>query len=205
MNARNNTHITVLTLGERTTANERITGHVTRTTAHRRQTAQITIGSGAASTVARILADAIETGRSPGRTITVAIAFGPTFRVRTANVSFGTFADGSMVLDACTLGTGSALATRRCAPEIFAHFLGATFTVRFAFVSTAAQRTAGETGQTRARRHLIDHFAFGILAARCRMACLVRIRPGAIVERIPLVAGRATAYGHMVSNLFVSN
>lgn len=155
-----------LTLRERPTADERIAGHVARTAADRRQTAQIAIRTDAALAVARILADAVEAGRPTGRTVAITVAFRFARRERAADVAFGAFADGAMVLDANALGAVAALRARRRAAEVLAALLAAALVIGFALVATAGQRAAGEAGQTRTGGHVVDDFAAGVLAAR---------------------------------------
>lgn len=75
-----------------------------------------------------------------------------------------------MVLHANALRSVAALRACRLTAEVFAALLAAALMIRFAFVSTAAQRAAGKTSQTGAGRHIVDHFAARVLAARTRMA-----------------------------------
>lgn len=135
-------------LREWATAHKRIAGHVAWAAADRRQTAQIAVGTNAACAITCVLADAVETSRTIGRAVGVAIALGTTFGVRRANVALWAFANGAMSSDCVAGGAYAALLASGHALEVAAGVACAAIAIVLAFVSTAAQWIASEAMYT---------------------------------------------------------
>lgn len=149
-------------LREWTTADKRIASHITRTTADRRQTAQITVGIHTARTFAWIFANAIDTGRSTSWTIPIAKTFRPTLTERATDVPFRAFADCPMVRHPGTGRTFATLITSVDALELATVLIGATFYIRFTLVPTAGQWRANISRQTGTGRNTVDHVTLGV-------------------------------------------
>lgn len=63
-------------------------------------------------------------------------------------------------------GRARARAARGGALELLTHLRRAAIVVGLAFVSAAGKRRAKVPGQAGAHRHVVDHLALGVLAAR---------------------------------------
>lgn len=120
-------------------ADERITGHITRTAANRCQSAQITVRPNTAGSVAGILADTIDARGTSSRTIPITEALRTALAKRTTDVPLWTFANCSVASNAGTGGTLAALITPIHTFELAAVLSAAALDIRFALVSTSRQ------------------------------------------------------------------
>lgn len=157
-------------LGEGAAADERVAGHVARAAADGRQAAQVTVGPDAAGSVAGVLADAVEAGRSSGRAVRVAVALRPALRVRAADVALGALAHRPVVGHRAAGGAGAALPAGRHALEVAAHVPAAAVAVALALVPAPAQRVAQVAVQAGAGGDSVDDLALGVDSARTRVA-----------------------------------
>jgi len=129
-------------LGEGSAADERVPGHVPRTAADGRQAAQVAVGANAAGSLAGVLADAVEAGRSSGRTVHIPVALWTALRVRTADITLGTLADRPMIAHRPAGGASATLSAGRHALEVAAHVPAVAVAVMVALMAASAQGVA---------------------------------------------------------------
>lgn len=76
-----------------------------------------------------------------------------------------------LVIDDTALRALTALARALASERRRAREMMRAFAVALALVTAPGQRRAPVTRQTGADRHLVDHFALGVLPARARLTC----------------------------------
>lgn len=125
-----------------------------RTAADGRQSTEIAVGANAASAIASVLADSVNTGGSSAGTVAIAVALGPAFRVRTSDVSSGALANCAMVPRHFTVGPLAALVARVYAFISGAVLLVSALRVVLALVTTSRQGISLRVDETRMKRKL---------------------------------------------------
>lgn len=149
-------------LRERPAANERIAGHVPRAAAHRSHTAQVTVRTDTARTLARVLADSVDARGTTRRTVPITVTLRPTLGERTADVALRTLAHGPMVGNAGTGCPLAALVTSADTLELAAELVRDAFRIRFALVPATRKWRTDVTRKAGAGWNAVNYVAFGV-------------------------------------------
>lgn len=129
----------IRTFGEGPTGDKWIAGVCFGAAADRCQAPEIAVGAHAARSLTRILADAVDAGGPTRRTVPVAVALGPTLRIRTANVAGRTLAHGPVAARHLAVRPLAALVAGTDALVGRTVLLSTALGVVLAFVATSGQ------------------------------------------------------------------
>lgn len=158
---------------ERPAPDERVAGHGPRAAAYGRRAPRLAVGVDAAHAAAGawVHAPFARARRAVRRAVGVRQTLGPARSVRVAEVTLWTRAGSPAIVDVTyrSWSTGSRSACGS-ALVLLAHLGWTTIVVGVAFVTATGRRRTHVTRKTGAHRHVVNHFTFGVLAARAGIA-----------------------------------
>jgi len=181
--------LTKISWFERSTPDERISGHVSRARTNRGETSELAVGTGSTSSLARTLTNTVETCWSRAGAIDVSVTLGLAGRIGISEIVLGTLAHSSVVADGLAFGVFAALSqTRILTFEFYAGLNWTTFGVAFALVSASCQWRTVVSRYTRTCGHLVSYLAMCVGSTRTRVAKFLRIKSSAGLNRISCVS-----------------
>lgn len=128
------------------------------------QSPEVAVGTHPTRTVARVLADTVNTGRASTGTVTIAVALGPALGVGAADVSSWTLAHGPMVARDFAVGSLSTLVAGIDALVAGTMLLVATLRIVLTLVTTARDGVAldgykeGDWGNDQELNYLLTQY-----------------------------------------------
>lgn len=192
-----------ITSFKRSAPHKRITGHVFGTGADWSKASKVTVCARTTNTIARVLANAVKTGRTTWRTVNVPVTLRLARNRRISKIVFRARTDSLVVPDG-TVGAFTTLgAARVLATEIDASLVGVALGIAFALVTTTGNWGTQKSWSTFAGWYIVDYFTKCISTARTGITKFRRIKPSTTTERISSISRWTATNWHVISGLTV--